>query len=170
MTPPVIPAKRDRWLLAIGYGLLAEIATVVTIVAVMMLIKYGIYRGLSEAEYTALGKRVGGYIGVFGGAIYTYVFARQLMPRISSRFSEHGIAVAFAAITLSIVGSIVGHQGVPAGYLYSCFAPQNYRRGTCGIRRAALSPGPQRGRCPHLTDGPRCIAYSVIVSQTGLSR
>jgi hypothetical protein len=83
----------------------------------MMLIKFVIFRGLSEAEYAAIGTDVGGYIGVFGGAIYTYVFARRLMPRISAHFSEHGIVVALAAITLSIVGSIVGHQGVPAGYI-----------------------------------------------------
>lgn len=117
MTSPEIPAKRDRWLLAIGYGLLAEIATIATIVAVMMVIKYVILRGLSEAEYAAIGTDVGGYIGVFGGAIYTYVFARRLMPRISAHFSEHGIVVAIAAITLSIVGSIVGHQGVPYAYI-----------------------------------------------------
>ena len=117
MASPAIPAKRDRWLLAVGYGLLAEIATIATIVAVMMLIKFVIFRGLSEPEYAAIGQRVGGYVGGLGGAIYTYVFARVLMRRISSRFSEHGIVVALAAITLSIVGSIVGHQGVPAGYI-----------------------------------------------------
>lgn len=117
MTSPVIPAKRDRWFLAIGYGLLAEIATIVTIVAVMMLSRYVIVRGLSEAEYVALGKSVGGYIGAFGGAIYTYVFARRLMPKISSHLSEHGIVVALAATTLSVVGSVVGHQGLPIGYL-----------------------------------------------------
>lgn len=117
MTSPAIPAKRDRWLLAIGYGLLAEIATIITIVAVMMAIKYLILRGMSEAEYAAIGTDVGGYIGFFGGAIYTYVFARRLMPRISAHFSEHGIVVALAATTLSIVGSIVGHQAVPAAYI-----------------------------------------------------
>lgn len=117
MKSPEIPEKRDRWLLAIGYGLLAEIATVLTIIAVMMLIKFVMFQGMTEAEYDALGKRVGGYIGTLGGAIYTYVFARLLMPKISSRLSEHGIVVALAAITLSIVGSIVGHQGVPAGYI-----------------------------------------------------
>jgi len=119
MTSPAIPAKRDRWVLAIGYGLLAEIATIATIVAVMMLIKYASFQGMSDAEYAAIGTDVGGYIGVFGGAIYTYVFARRLMPRISAHFSEHGIVVALAAMTLSIVGSIVGHQGVPAAYIFA---------------------------------------------------
>lgn len=119
MTSPAIPAKRDRWLLAIGYGVLAEIATIATIVAVMMVIKYVSFQGMSEAEYSAIGEKVGGYIGGFGGAIYTYVFARLLMPKISSRFSEHGIVVALAAITLSIGGSIAGHQSVPAGYIFA---------------------------------------------------
>jgi hypothetical protein len=119
MASPAIAAKKDRWVLAIGYGLLAEIATIATIVAVMVLIKFVIFRGLPEAEYAAMGTDVGGYIGGFGGAIYTYVFARRLMPRISAHFSEHGIVVALAAITLSIVGSIVGHQGVPVGYIFA---------------------------------------------------
>jgi hypothetical protein len=79
--------------------------------------KYLFARGLSEPQYAAFGQSAGGYIGVFGGAIYTYVFARRLMPRISSRFSEHGVVVALGAITLSITGSIVGHQSVPFAYL-----------------------------------------------------
>jgi hypothetical protein len=114
---PKTPAKGDRWLLAIVYGLLAELATIATIIAVMMLSRYLIVPGRSEAEYAALGTSVGGYVGTFGGAIFTYIFARRLMPKISARFSEHGLVVALAATTLSIVGSIVGHQGVPAGYL-----------------------------------------------------
>jgi hypothetical protein len=112
-----IPAPNHRWLRAIGYGLLAEVATIVTIILVVMAYKYVFARGLSDPEYAAFGQRAGGYIGVIGGAIYTYIFARRLMPRLSSRFSEHGMVVALAAIALSITGSIVGHQGVPLAYI-----------------------------------------------------
>lgn len=79
--------------------------------------KYVFARGLSESEYAAFGQGAGGYIGGIGGAIYTYLFARRLMPRISGRFSEHGIVVALAAIALSIAGSIAGHQAVPPTYI-----------------------------------------------------
>jgi hypothetical protein len=111
------PARRDRWLRAIGYGLLAEISTIITIVVVVMLHKFVFARGLSEADYTAFGERVGALVGPVGGTLYTFIFARLLMPRLTSRFLAHGIVVALAAIALSIAGSIAGHQGVPAGYL-----------------------------------------------------
>ena len=117
MTSTEIPARRNRWLLAVGYGLVAEVATITTIIVVVMAYKYVFARGLSEPEYTAFGKNVGGYIGVWGGAIYTYIFARRLMPRLSFRFSEHGMVVALGAIALSIIGSIAGHQGVPFAYI-----------------------------------------------------
>lgn len=119
MTSPGIQAKRDRWLLAAGYGLLAELATIATIIAVVMLIKYASFQNLPEAEYASLGQNVGKYIGVYGGAIYTYIFARRLMPKIPSRFSEHGIVVALAATTLSIAGSIAGHQSIPSEYIFA---------------------------------------------------
>ena len=114
---PEIPAKRDRWLLAIGYGLLAEIATILTIVLGVMLYKYVIARGLPETDYASFGERAGALIGILGGTLYTFASARRLMRRVSSRFIAHGIVVALAAISLSIGGSIAGHQGVPDGYL-----------------------------------------------------
>ena len=117
MTSTEIRAPNHRWLRAIGYGLLAEVATIVTIILVVMAYKYVFARGLSDPEYAAFGQRAGGYIGVVGGAIYTYIFARWLMPRLSSRFTEHGMVVALAAIALSIAGSIAGHQGVPVAYI-----------------------------------------------------
>ena len=109
--------RETRWLRSIGYGFLAEIATIVTIIVVVMAYKYVLARGLSDPEYAAFGQRAGAIIGVYVGAIYTYIFARRLMPRISSRFSEHGMVVALGAIALSIAGSIAGHQGVPPAYL-----------------------------------------------------
>jgi hypothetical protein len=117
VSSPPLPAPKDRWVRAIGYGLLAEIATIVTIILVVMAYKYLIARGQPDQAYTAFGQRAGAIIGIVGGAIYTYIFARGLMPRVSSHFSEHGMVVALAAIALSITGSLVGHQGVPPAYV-----------------------------------------------------
>lgn len=117
MTSTEISVPRTRWLRAVGYGLLAEVATIITIILVVMAYKYVFARGLTDAQYAAFGQQAGALIGVVGGTIYTYIFARLLMPRISLRFSEHGIVVALAAIALSITGSIAGHQGVPAEYI-----------------------------------------------------
>ena len=110
------PPRKDRWLRAVGYGLLAEIATIVTIVVVVLAYKYFFGRGLPEADYTAFGERVGAIVGPIGGTLYVFILAHRLMPGISSRFVAHGIVVALAAIALSVGGSIAGHQGVPAGY------------------------------------------------------
>lgn len=117
MTSPNIPARRDRWLLAVGYGLLAEISTVLTIVLVVFAYKYVFGRGLSEADYTVFGERTGATIGTVGGALFTFLFARRLMPRLSSHFVAHGIVVALSATALAILGSIAGHQTVPSAYL-----------------------------------------------------
>jgi hypothetical protein len=117
LTTVEVSARRGQWLRAIGYGLLAEIATIVTIIALVMLNRHVIATGRTDAEYAMFGMHIGGIVGVIGGTLYTFLFARLLMRRVSSRFVEHGIVVALAAIALSIAGSIAGHQGVPSGYL-----------------------------------------------------
>ena len=107
---------KDRWLRAIGYGLLAEIATIITIVLVVLLYRYVFVRGLATEAYTAVGQHIGAIIGPVGGTLYVFSFARRLMPRVSSGFVAYGIVVALAAIALSLGGSIAGHHGLPAGY------------------------------------------------------
>lgn len=119
MTSAEIAARRDRWFLAIGYGLLAEFATILTIVLVITLYQYAFFRGGSPADYAHVGEIVGMVVGVFGGALYTFSFARQLMRKISSHFIAHGVVVALAAIALSVAGSIAGHQSVPASYIWA---------------------------------------------------
>jgi hypothetical protein len=116
MASPELTQPQDRWLRAIGYGLLAEIATIVTIIAIVMGYRYGVARGLSEADYAAFSSRVGANVGVVGGTVYVFLFARALMRRLSSRFVAHGLVVAIAAIALSVGGSVAGPQGVPTAY------------------------------------------------------
>ncbi|HMJ18253.1 MAG TPA: hypothetical protein VK478_07660 [Gemmatimonadaceae bacterium] len=122
MTHSSTPLQQDsappsaRWLRAIGYGLFAEIATIITIVLVVVFYQYVFARGLTKDAYTLVGQHIGAIIGPVGGTLYVFVFARRLMPKISSGFVAHGIVVALAAIALSIGGSIAGHNGLPAGY------------------------------------------------------
>lgn len=117
MTPPGNPARSDHWLRAIGYGLLAEISTIVTIIVVTVLYRYVFVRGLTAAEYALFNSRVGAVVGIVGGTLYTFLFAQRLMHRVTARFVVHGIVVALAAVALSIGGSIAGHHGVPSGYM-----------------------------------------------------
>ena len=100
-----------------GYGLLAEVSTIVTIIAITMLYRYVFARGLTEPGYASFNDRVGATVGVVGGTLYTFLFARLLVRRISARFVAHGIVVAVAAIALSVLGSIAGHHGVPPAYI-----------------------------------------------------
>jgi hypothetical protein len=117
LTSPGSPARSDHWLRAIGYGLLAEISTIITIVVVVTLYRYVFVRGLTVAEYDTFGERVGALVGIVGGTLYTFLFAQRLMRHVSARFVAHVIVVALAAIALSVGGSIAGHHGVPSGYM-----------------------------------------------------
>ena len=117
MTTTSAPANRDRWLSAIGYGLLAEIATIITIVVIVSIYRYGLERGLSAEAYAAFGERVGAVVGLVGGTLFTFLFARALMRRLTNNFIAHGILVAVTAIALSVGGSIAGHGSVPVAYI-----------------------------------------------------
>lgn len=119
MTSAEISARRGHWLRAIGYGLLAEVSTIVTIIAIVMIYRYVIARGLTDVAYTEFGEQVGAIVGIAGGALYTFIFARFLMRYVTAGFVAHGIVVALAAIALSVGGSIAGHHGVPAAYLWA---------------------------------------------------
>ena len=118
MTAPVaVTARSQRWLRAIAYGLLAELATIVTIVVIVMVHRYVLAKGLGDEYYAAFGERVGGIVGIIGGTFYTFLFAQALMRRLSANFVAHGILLAIVAVALSVGGSIAGHHGVPTGYL-----------------------------------------------------
>lgn len=119
MTTPHPQQTHNRWLRAVGYGVLAEIGTIITIIIVVTVYKFGVARGLPAEAYDAFGERAGGVIGIVGGTLYTYAFARLLMRRLSANFIAHGIVVAVVAITVSVLGSIAGHQGVPLGYVFA---------------------------------------------------
>jgi len=141
MTAPEIPPPKDRWLRAIGYGLLAEVATIFTIVAVVLIYRYAIARGLTDDQYVAFAQRTGAILGVIGGTLYVYLFAHLLMRRLTTRFVAHGIVVAIAAIALSVGASLAGHQGVPPAYLIASVLKlaAGALAGTIASRRAHLT-------------------------------
>jgi len=131
--------RRDHWIRAVGYGLLAEVSTIVTIIAIVMVYRYLIANGLSDADYAAFGERVGGIVGIVGGTIYTFLFARLLMRRVAARHVAHGVVVALAAIALSVGGSLAGHHGVPAGYIVATIL-KLVAGATAGVLAARASP------------------------------
>jgi hypothetical protein len=108
---------RNRWLAALGYGLLAEVCTIVTIILITVTYRFVIARGLSDAVYEAFNQKTGGIVGVVGGTLFTYLFARMITRRVTANFVAHGLVVAVTAIVVSVGGSIAGHQGVPSAYI-----------------------------------------------------
>lgn len=113
---PPAPAG-DRWLRATVYGLLAEIATILTIVGAVMVHRYVFKPGLSDAEYAAFAAQAGGVLGLLAGTIFVYLFANLLVRQLAANYVAHGIVVALAAIALSIGGSLAGHHGLPRAYI-----------------------------------------------------
>jgi hypothetical protein len=121
LTNAETPARGDRWLRAAAYGFLAELLTVLTIIAIVMAYRYMFARGLSDADYAAFGMQTGKTVGTVGGTFFTFLMARLLMPRLALHFVEHGLVVAVTAIAFSVGGSLAGHHGLPDGYaLASC--------------------------------------------------
>ena len=117
MTAPASAKSRNRWLAALGYGLLAEVCTVITIILITVTYRFVIARGQARSVYDAFGVKTGAVVGIIGGTFFVYLFARVLMRRLSANFIAHGLALAATAIVVSVGGSIAGHQGVPSGYI-----------------------------------------------------
>ncbi len=117
LTDPRISARSQSWLRALLYGFFAELATVLTIILIVVTYRYVVATGAPAADYAAFGLRTGEIVGIIGGAVYTFLLARLLMNRVSSEFVTHGLVVAATAIVFSVGGSLLGHHGVPAGYL-----------------------------------------------------
>lgn len=117
MTAPVAPRDRNRWLATLGYGLLAEVCTIITIILISLVYKFGIARGLTDAAYEAFNQKMGGVVGIVVGTLFVYLFARVITRRLRGNFVAHGLLVAVTAIVVSVSGSIAGHQGVPSGYI-----------------------------------------------------
>jgi hypothetical protein len=133
----VNPARGDRWLRAIGYGFLAEFSTIIVIIVVTVLYRNVFARDLPDTAYPIFNDRVGAVVGIVGGTLFTFLYARRLMRQLSSRFVEHGIVLALVAVALSVGGSIVGHHDVPRAYILASmlklgagvFAGTAYARG-----------------------------------------
>jgi len=68
-------------------------------------------------DYAAFGMLTGKTVGIVGGALFTVLLARRLMPRLTHHFIEHGLVLAVTAIAFSVGGSLAGHHGLPDGYL-----------------------------------------------------
>ncbi len=110
--PTDMDTRPTRWGRAVLLGILAEIGTIVAIVLTVTVYNI-LVPGRTEAEYAAFGTRVGAIIGLTVGTLLTLIFARVVIRSVTSRFYEHGLVVAAAAVALQLGGSLAGHGALP---------------------------------------------------------
>jgi hypothetical protein len=103
----LVPLVRTdaRWIRAFFFGLLAEFATIVTIIAIVTV--HSVANGGPMMDTTSRFAGIwGAAIGIVGGAFYVYLFARWIGSLVSRSFIAHGLVVAVAAIAFHIVTAL----------------------------------------------------------------
>jgi hypothetical protein len=111
--------EQSRWIRAFLFGVLAEIATIASIIITVMIYKQLIARGLTDAEYGKFGVRAGGIVGLTMGTVYVFLLAWPVVRSVNKHRLYHGAVVALGAIALQLAGSLGGHGALPMAYAYS---------------------------------------------------
>lgn len=111
--------ESSRWVRAFFFGILAEIATIASIIIAMLIYKNFVARGLTAAQYEAVGQRAGGIIGMTLGTLFVFLLAWPIVRSVEKHKMIHGVVVALGAITLQLSGSLAGHGGLPMAYIYA---------------------------------------------------
>lgn len=107
-------ARTDaRWIRAFFFGLLAEFATIVTIILIVTV--HSVANGGPMMDTTSRFATVwGATIGIVGGAFYVYLFSRWIGSLVSRNFIAHGIVVAVAAAAFHILTALGSAEHVGA--------------------------------------------------------
>lgn len=111
--------KSSRWIRAFFFGILAEVATIASIIITVLVYKQLVARGLTDVEYGKFGVRAGGIVGLSMGTIYVFLLAWPIVRSVARHRMLHGVAVSLGAMTLQLTGSMGGHGGLPMAYPYS---------------------------------------------------
>ena len=111
--------ESSRWIRAFLFGILAEVATIASIIITVLVYKELIERGLTEAEYGQFGVRAGGIVGLSMGTVYVFLLSWPIVRSVTKHRMLHGLVVALGAMTLQLAGSLGGHGGLPMAYGYS---------------------------------------------------
>ncbi len=103
----------SRWLRAFVFGLLAEVTTIVAVIAIVTV--HSVVEGGPMIDMTSRFATIwGAAIGIVGGAFFVYVYARWIASLVSSRYIAHGIVVALGAILLHVAGSLKSPENLRA--------------------------------------------------------
>jgi predicted membrane channel-forming protein YqfA (hemolysin III family) len=103
----LVPLARTdaRWIRAFFFGLLAEFATIVTIILIVT--AHSVAKGGPMMDTTSRFATIwGATIGIVGGAFYVYLFARWIGSLVSRNFIAHGIVVAVTAAAFHLLTAL----------------------------------------------------------------
>ena len=100
----------SRWIRAVGFGILAEVVTAITIILVVAI--HSVVTGGQLVDQTSrFSYLTGAVVGVLGGAFFTYLFSRWCGRYLLKNFVAHGLVIAGAAILIHVVSSLLSPQG-----------------------------------------------------------
>ena len=98
---PVTRKRGIRWARIILAAFLAEVAVILIIGAVIVVHRFWIAPGQTDAEYRAFGEVAGYYAGPAGGALMTFLFVLWVGRRLNSDFVLHGVLIGIAGVLLT---------------------------------------------------------------------
>jgi hypothetical protein len=107
-----------RWGRAVFYGVLAELSTIVVVIAVVA--THSARNGGPMTDTTSgFATTWGAIIGILGGAFFVYAFARWLGSALNARYVSHGLVVAGGAILLNLASTLGGAHGFDILHLWA---------------------------------------------------
>jgi hypothetical protein len=109
---------RLHWVRALLTGALAEVCTIITVLAVIFGHRV-MSGGQSDQELQDFGLRAAALVGPLFGAIYTFLLALWVERKVEGRFLAHGLLVAAGAIALHLLGAFRAPGGFRALYVYA---------------------------------------------------
>lgn len=104
-----------RWGRVIVAGLLTEIGVVLIIVAAVTVYRYA--ASTDEAAYQAFAERAGFYVGIFGGALLAFLFAKWVCRSLRSDFILNGLLVGGVGVLLHVALFVASRSEFRTSYL-----------------------------------------------------
>jgi hypothetical protein len=106
----------------LGFGVLAEVSTIVLIVIVLTLHSRVIAAGQPQSVIDAFAAKAGAVIGPVAGTLFTFLAAMFATRPLAGRFRTHGVLVGAVGALLTIPGLLAAAGGMRAIYAASMVA------------------------------------------------
>jgi hypothetical protein len=91
-----------RWTRVILAAVLSEAGVIAVLLAIIAIYRSLIAPGMSDAEYQALGSRVGYYVAPIAGMATTFLMVLWVGRKLDSRYVAHGVWVGVVSVILTL--------------------------------------------------------------------